>query len=169
MTAAWAGSSIRTVQGRGTRYCPFSLGRDAPEGAAIPAGRKAALLALPKEDLLRQIVDNVDKRGQAGQDRQKVISVAMLSEGWDAKSVTHIMGLRAFTSQLLCEPVIVRSARDLLRYTPHSKPIASAIERARSPITRAGSASRRSRWALRRTSASTSGLSAASCRRSSSA
>ncbi|MFU8833527.1 MAG: restriction endonuclease, partial [Wenzhouxiangella sp.] len=42
---------------------------------------------------------------------QKVISVAMLSEGWDAKNVTHIMGLRAFTSQLLCEQVIGRGLR----------------------------------------------------------
>lgn len=49
-----------------------------------------------KEELLREIVDNVGKRGTAGQDLQKVISVAMLSEGWDAKNVTHIMGLRAF-------------------------------------------------------------------------
>jgi type III restriction enzyme len=40
-----------------------------------------------------------------------VISVAMLSEGWDAKNVTHIMGLRAFTSQLLCEQVIGRGLR----------------------------------------------------------
>ena len=40
-----------------------------------------------------------------------MISVAMLSEGWDAKNVTHIMGLRAFTSQLLCEQVIGRGLR----------------------------------------------------------
>jgi len=40
-----------------------------------------------------------------------VISVAMLSEGWDAKNVTHIMGLCAFTSQLLCEQVIGRGLR----------------------------------------------------------
>jgi type III restriction enzyme len=56
-------------------------------------------------------VDTVGKRGQAGQDLQKVVSVAMLSEGWDAKNVTHIMGLRAFTSQLLCEQVIGRGLR----------------------------------------------------------
>jgi type III restriction enzyme len=56
-------------------------------------------------------VDNVGKRGAAGQDLQNVISVAMLSEGWDAKNVTHIMGLRAFTSQLLCEQVVGRGLR----------------------------------------------------------
>src|SRR5690606_3142525 len=69
------------------------------------------LRALKKEELLRAIVDNVGKRNTAGQDLQNVISVAMLSEGWDAKNVTHIMGLRAFTSQLLCEQVIGRGLR----------------------------------------------------------
>jgi len=77
----------------------------------IPSDRKDRLLAFKKEDLLREIVDNVGKRGTAGQDLQNVISVAMLSEGWDAKNVTHIMGLRAFTSQLLCEQVIGRGLR----------------------------------------------------------
>lgn len=81
------------------------------DAANIAEDRKTELRSLPKEDLLRQIVDNVGKRGQAGQDLQKVISVAMLSEGWDAKNVTHIMGLRAFTSQLLCEQVIGRGLR----------------------------------------------------------
>jgi len=81
------------------------------EAANIPADRKQRLLKLRKEELLREIVDNVGKRGTAGQDLQNVISVAMLSEGWDAKNVTHIMGLRAFTSQLLCEQVIGRGLR----------------------------------------------------------
>lgn len=79
--------------------------------ADIPADRKEQFGALKKEELLRAIVDNVGKRGQPGQDLQNVISVAMLSEGWDAKNVTHIMGLRAFTSQLLCEQVIGRGLR----------------------------------------------------------
>lgn len=81
------------------------------EAAQIPATRKEQLIALRKEELLRALVDTVGKRGQAGQDLQKVVSVAMLSEGWDAKNVTHIMGLRAFTSQLLCEQVIGRGLR----------------------------------------------------------
>lgn len=72
---------------------------------------KARFSKLKKEDLLRELVDNVGKRDRAGQDLQNVISVAMLSEGWDAKNVTHIMGLRAFTSQLLCEQVIGRGLR----------------------------------------------------------
>jgi type III restriction enzyme len=79
--------------------------------ANIPEGRKEMLRAMKKEELLRAIVDNVGKRDTAGQDLQNVISVAMLSEGWDAKNVTHIMGLRAFTSQLLCEQVIGRGLR----------------------------------------------------------
>ena len=51
------------------------------------------------------------KAGQPGEQIQNVISVGMLSEGWDAKTVTHIMGLRAFTSQLLCEQVVGRGLR----------------------------------------------------------
>lgn len=79
--------------------------------ANISATKKEQLASLKKEELLRAIIDNVGKRGTAGQDLQNVISVAMLSEGWDAKNVTHIMGLRAFTSQLLCEQVIGRGLR----------------------------------------------------------
>ena len=79
--------------------------------AALPPDRKAPLEAMKKEELLRELVDTVGKRGRAGQDLQNVVSVAMLSEGWDAKNVTHIMGLRAFTSQLLCEQVIGRGLR----------------------------------------------------------
>nr|WP_207190994.1 DEAD/DEAH box helicase family protein [Halochromatium salexigens] len=79
--------------------------------ADLPDTRRQQLLALKKEELLREIVDSVGKPGAAGQDLQNVISVAMLSEGWDAKNVTHIMGLRAFTSQLLCEQVVGRGLR----------------------------------------------------------
>ena len=60
---------------------------------------------------LRRTVDTVGKVGQLGEKIQNVISVGMLSEGWDAKTVTHIMGLRAFTSQLLCEQVVGRGLR----------------------------------------------------------
>lgn len=62
-------------------------------------------------ELLRRQVDTVGKRGKEGGLVQNVISVGMLSEGWDAKTVTHIMGLRAFTSQLLCEQVVGRGLR----------------------------------------------------------
>ena len=62
-------------------------------------------------ELLRLKVDTVARLNKAGEQIQNVISVGMLSEGWDAKTVTHIMGLRAFTSQLLCEQVVGRGLR----------------------------------------------------------
>ncbi len=62
-------------------------------------------------ELLRQTVDTVGQMGKPGEQIQKVISVGMLSEGWDAKTVTHVMGLRAFSSQLLCEQVVGRGLR----------------------------------------------------------
>ena len=60
---------------------------------------------------LRILVDTVGKKGKPGEKIQNVISVGMLSEGWDTKTVTHIMGLRAFSSQLLCEQVVGRGLR----------------------------------------------------------
>jgi type III restriction enzyme len=62
-------------------------------------------------ELLRQMVDTVGRPGKPGANIKNVISVGMLSEGWDARTVTHIMGLRAFTSQLLCEQVVGRGLR----------------------------------------------------------
>jgi len=79
------------------------------EEAEAPAERK--LTKAEQAELLRRMVDTVGKAGQPGAGIQKVISVGMLSEGWDAKTVTHIMGLRAFTSQLLCEQVVGRGLR----------------------------------------------------------
>ncbi|WP_227369458.1 BPTD_3080 family restriction endonuclease [Halomonas sp. M20] len=81
------------------------------EAANLPTDKKADILSLKQEEQLRALVDTVGKRGKPGQYLQNVISVAMLSEGWDAANVTHIMGLRAFTSQLLCEQVIGRGLR----------------------------------------------------------
>lgn len=81
------------------------------EASPMPTDKKAKLLEEKKEQILREIVDTVGKPHKAGSNLQNVISVAMLSEGWDAKNVTHIMGLRAFTSQLLCEQVIGRGLR----------------------------------------------------------
>ena len=60
---------------------------------------------------LRLAVDTIGELGSPGEQFQNVISVGMLSEGWDAKTVTHIMGLRAFSSQLLCEQVVGRGLR----------------------------------------------------------
>ncbi|HLG16777.1 MAG TPA: DEAD/DEAH box helicase family protein [Blastocatellia bacterium] len=60
---------------------------------------------------LRRIVATVGKQGQPGEKVRCVVSVNMLSEGWDANTVTHILGLRAFNSQLLCEQVVGRGLR----------------------------------------------------------
>lgn len=79
------------------------------EGDDEPKQRK--LTKQEQAELLRKTVDTVGRVGEAGEKIQKVISVGMLSEGWDAKTVTHIMGLRAFTSQLLCEQVVGRGLR----------------------------------------------------------
>ena len=74
-------------------------------GAAKPSN------ARERAEFLRRQVDTVGQPGQPGERIQNVISVGMLSEGWDAKTVTHIMGLRAFASQLLCEQVVGRGLR----------------------------------------------------------
>jgi type III restriction enzyme len=81
--------------------------------AFIPADEEddEDLTGPQREALLRAKVNSVGKRGQPGADIRNVVSVAMLSEGWDCRTVTHIMGLRAFTSQLLCEQVIGRGLR----------------------------------------------------------
>ena len=64
-----------------------------------------------REEDLREIVNTVGKEGRPGEQIRNIIAVQMLSEGWDARNVTHIMGLRAFSSQLLCEQVIGRGLR----------------------------------------------------------
>ncbi len=62
-------------------------------------------------ELLREVVNTVGKPGKLGGHVRCVVSVSMLTEGWDANTVTHIMGLRAFGSQLLCEQVAGRALR----------------------------------------------------------
>lgn len=81
------------------------------EGDDEDATTERKLTKVQQADLLRQTVDTVGRVGQPGEGIQSVISVGMLSEGWDAKTVTHIMGLRAFSSQLLCEQVVGRGLR----------------------------------------------------------
>ena len=74
-------------------------------------GRTRKQTKKEQAESLRMQVDTVGRTGKPGERIQNVISVGMLSEGWDAKTVTHIMGLRAFTSQLLCEQVVGRGLR----------------------------------------------------------
>lgn len=66
---------------------------------------------------LRRVVATVGRAGEPGEQVRCVVSVAMLTEGWDANNVTHILGLRAFGSQLLCEQVVGRGLRRM-DYTP---------------------------------------------------
>jgi len=63
------------------------------------------------EDILREVMNTVGKKGQLGESIRCVVSVSMLTEGWDANTVTHVLGIRAFGTQLLCEQVIGRALR----------------------------------------------------------
>ncbi len=67
--------------------------------------------ALTDEDLLREVMNTVGKPGRLGEQVRCVVSVSMLTEGWDANTVTHILGVRAFGTQLLCEQVVGRGLR----------------------------------------------------------
>ena len=66
---------------------------------------------LTDEDLLREVMNTIGKLGKLGEQVKCVISVSMLTEGWDANTVTHILGIRAFGTQLLCEQVVGRGLR----------------------------------------------------------
>lgn len=67
--------------------------------------------ALTDEDLMREVLNTVGKAGKLGAHVKCVVSVSMLTEGWDANTVTHILGVRAFGTQLLCEQVVGRGLR----------------------------------------------------------
>jgi type III restriction enzyme len=66
---------------------------------------------LTDEDILREVMNTVGKPGKLGEQIRCVVSVSMLTEGWDASTVTHILGVRAFGTQLLCEQVVGRGLR----------------------------------------------------------
>ena len=63
------------------------------------------------QDLLREVMNTVGKMGQLGETIRCVVSVSMLTEGWDANTVTHVLGVRAFGTQLLCEQAVGRALR----------------------------------------------------------
>ncbi|MBD3671998.1 MAG: DEAD/DEAH box helicase family protein [Planctomycetaceae bacterium] len=63
------------------------------------------------QDLLREVMNTVGKEGRLGEQIRCVVSVSMLTEGWDTNTVTHVLGVRAFGTQLLCEQVIGRALR----------------------------------------------------------
>ena len=75
------------------------------ESADSSKGKKTAA------EELRRVIATVGKPGQPGEHVRCVVSVSMLTEGWDANNVTHILGIRAFGSQLLCEQVVGRGLR----------------------------------------------------------
>ncbi len=90
------------------------FGEIADEGGTGESDEDSPEKKKTKKDLaleMRAKVDSVGRKGEPGEQLQNIISVGMLSEGWDAKTVTHIMGLRAFSSQLLCEQVVGRGLR----------------------------------------------------------
>ena len=64
-------------------------------------------------ELLREVMNTVGRKGRLGEQIRCVVSVSMLTEGWDANTVTHILGVRAFGTQLLCEQVVGRGLRRL--------------------------------------------------------
>src|SRR6201986_4497025 len=66
---------------------------------------------LTDEDLLREVMNTVGKPSRLGESIRCVVSVSLLTEGWDANTVTHVLGVRAFGTQLLCEQVIGRALR----------------------------------------------------------
>jgi type III restriction enzyme len=74
---------------------------------------------LTDEDLLREVMNTVGKPGRLGEQVKCVVSVSMLTEGWDANTVTHILGVRAFGTQLLCEQVVGRGLRRM-SYEPNA-------------------------------------------------
>jgi len=63
------------------------------------------------QDLLREVMNTVGKKDRLGESIRCVVSVAMLTEGWDTNTVTHVLGVRAFGTQLLCEQVVGRALR----------------------------------------------------------
>lgn len=67
--------------------------------------------SLTDEDLLREVMNTVGKPDRLGEGVRCVVSVSMLTEGWDANTVTHVLGVRAFGTQLLCEQVVGRGLR----------------------------------------------------------
>ena len=99
-----------------------ALGRDFRDAAADEierfrreiiqrTGDRRQAESLSDQDLLREVMNTVGVAGRLGGSTRCVVSVSMLTEGWDARTVTHILGVRAFGTQLLCEQVVGRALR----------------------------------------------------------
>ena len=74
-------------------------------------GDQRAADSISEQDLLREVMNTVGREGRLGESIRCVVSVSMLTEGWDTNTVTHVLGVRAFGTQLLCEQVIGRALR----------------------------------------------------------
>lgn len=74
-------------------------------------GDRFAAESIDDATLLREVMNTVGRKGALGEGIRCVVSVSMLTEGWDANTVTHVLGVRAFGTQLLCEQVIGRALR----------------------------------------------------------
>jgi type III restriction enzyme len=81
------------------------------KGEKSQCSGSAAAEAISDSELLREVMNTVGKVGRLGEQIRCVVSVAMLTEGWDTNTVTHILGVRAFGTQLLCEQVVGRALR----------------------------------------------------------
>jgi type III restriction enzyme len=74
-------------------------------------GDRVAAEKIDDATILREVMNTVGRKGALGEHIRCVVSVSMLTEGWDANTVTHVLGVRAFGTQLLCEQVIGRALR----------------------------------------------------------
>ena len=74
-------------------------------------GNREEAEKISDQELLREVMNTVGKPGRLGDSIRCVVSVSMLTEGWDANTVTHVLGVRAFGTQLLCEQVVGRALR----------------------------------------------------------
>ncbi len=119
------GPRKRIVYGRGAVFADF-FSNTAAEKRTIRIDSKLLAEAESADsgkarsqaaEELRRVVATVGRKGQPGEHVRCVVSVSMLTEGWDANNVTNILGLRAFGSQLLCEQVVGRGLRRM-DYTP---------------------------------------------------
>ena len=88
------------------RFRRESVERGGKLGAELQSGKQ-----FDDVTLLREVMNTVGKPDQLGEQIRCVVSVSMLTEGWDANTVTHVLGVRAFGTQLLCEQVIGRALR----------------------------------------------------------
>jgi superfamily II DNA or RNA helicase len=87
-------------------------------------------------DLLREVMNTVGQQGRLGEQIRCVVSVSMLTEGWDVRTVTHVLGVRAFGTQLLCEQVIGRALRRVSYDSFTTDPFDSAAQTERRRQTR---------------------------------